>query len=174
MISYMLDRQGYLIINREVVSEDIHDFEYTPKPEFEGERQQRLCSDGHGCMLIVGVICWVGRLIAGVTATELAVAAAAPAEQPSLTEFSDLIVDAHPLLVQAPSTFSTVPTRRRACGGGLTTCGRWVLVQAAAQQGIPYLAHLLQRLHFRFWGGHKVKPRVAGFQSNVPSFSAAP
>lgn len=36
MISYMLDRQGYLIINREVVSEDIHDFEYTPKPEFEG------------------------------------------------------------------------------------------------------------------------------------------
>jgi hypothetical protein len=37
MISYMLDRQGYLIINREVVSEDIGDFEYTPKPEFEGE-----------------------------------------------------------------------------------------------------------------------------------------
>lgn len=36
MISYMLDRQGYLIINREVVSEDICDFEYTPKPEFEG------------------------------------------------------------------------------------------------------------------------------------------
>ena len=36
MISYMLDRQGYLIINREVVSEDIGNFEYTPKPEFEG------------------------------------------------------------------------------------------------------------------------------------------
>ena len=36
MISYMLDRQGYLIINREVVGEDIHDFEYTPKPEFDG------------------------------------------------------------------------------------------------------------------------------------------
>ncbi len=36
MISYMVDRQGYLIINREVVSEDIQDFEYTPKPEFEG------------------------------------------------------------------------------------------------------------------------------------------
>lgn len=36
MISYMLDRQGYLIINREVVSEDIQDFEYTPKPEFDG------------------------------------------------------------------------------------------------------------------------------------------
>lgn len=36
MISYMLDRQGYLIINREVVSEDVRDFEYTPKPEFEG------------------------------------------------------------------------------------------------------------------------------------------
>uniref|UniRef100_A0A1D2A3C0 DNA polymerase epsilon catalytic subunit n=1 Tax=Auxenochlorella protothecoides TaxID=3075 RepID=A0A1D2A3C0_AUXPR len=36
MISYMIDRQGYLITNREVVAEDIEDFEYTPKPEFEG------------------------------------------------------------------------------------------------------------------------------------------
>ena len=36
MISYMVDKQGYLIVNREVVSEDIDDFEYTPKPEFEG------------------------------------------------------------------------------------------------------------------------------------------
>ncbi len=36
MISYMLDRQGYLIVNREVVGADISDFEYTPKPEFEG------------------------------------------------------------------------------------------------------------------------------------------
>ena len=36
MISYMIDRQGYLITNREVVSRDIDDFEYTPKPEFEG------------------------------------------------------------------------------------------------------------------------------------------
>ena len=32
----MVDRKGYLITNREVVSEDIQDFEYTPKPEFEG------------------------------------------------------------------------------------------------------------------------------------------
>jgi len=29
--------QGYLIINREIVSEDIEDFEYTPKPEYEGQ-----------------------------------------------------------------------------------------------------------------------------------------
>eukprot|EP00043_Microstomoeca_roanoka_P015073 m.150253 g.150253 ORF g.150253 m.150253 type:complete len:2376 (-) comp16169_c0_seq1:102-7229(-) len=36
MISYMIDGQGYLIINREIVSEDIEDFEYTPKPEFPG------------------------------------------------------------------------------------------------------------------------------------------
>ncbi|KAL7751596.1 DNA polymerase epsilon catalytic subunit [Sorochytrium milnesiophthora] len=36
MISYMIDGQGYLITNREIVSEDIDDFEYTPKPEFEG------------------------------------------------------------------------------------------------------------------------------------------
>ena len=36
MISYMLDGQGYLIINREVVSADMEDFEYTPKPEYPG------------------------------------------------------------------------------------------------------------------------------------------
>ena len=36
MISYMVDRRGFLIINREVVGGDIADFEYTPKPEFEG------------------------------------------------------------------------------------------------------------------------------------------
>eukprot|EP00873_Tetraselmis_striata_P038899 jgi/Tetstr1/459163/TSEL_004609.t1 len=36
MISYMIDKQGYLIVNREVVTEDIDSFEYTPKPEFEG------------------------------------------------------------------------------------------------------------------------------------------
>ena len=36
MISYMIDKQGYLITNRQIVSKDIEDFEYTPKPEFEG------------------------------------------------------------------------------------------------------------------------------------------
>ncbi|EEB07800.2 DNA polymerase epsilon catalytic subunit A Pol2 [Schizosaccharomyces japonicus yFS275] len=36
MISYMIDGQGFLITNREIISEDIQDFEYTPKPEFEG------------------------------------------------------------------------------------------------------------------------------------------
>lgn len=36
MISYMIDGQGFLITNREVVSEDIADFEYTPKPEYQG------------------------------------------------------------------------------------------------------------------------------------------
>ncbi|KAK4286365.1 hypothetical protein QN277_002926 [Acacia crassicarpa] len=36
MISYMVDGQGYLIINRECVGDDIEDLEYTPKPEFEG------------------------------------------------------------------------------------------------------------------------------------------
>ncbi|XP_076662564.1 DNA polymerase epsilon catalytic subunit 1 [Halictus rubicundus] len=36
MISYMIDGQGYLITNREIISKDIEDFEYTPKPEFEG------------------------------------------------------------------------------------------------------------------------------------------
>lgn len=36
MISYMIDRQGYLIVNREFVSEDIADFEYTPKADYPG------------------------------------------------------------------------------------------------------------------------------------------
>ena len=45
MISYMLDKQGFLIVNREVVSEDIDSFEYTPKPEFEGD-----CKDNANLM----------------------------------------------------------------------------------------------------------------------------
>ncbi|XP_055613279.1 DNA polymerase epsilon catalytic subunit 1 [Uranotaenia lowii] len=36
MISYMIDGQGYLITNREIISAEVEDFEYTPKPEFEG------------------------------------------------------------------------------------------------------------------------------------------
>jgi len=36
MISYMIDGFGFLIINREVVSAEIHSFEYTPKPEYPG------------------------------------------------------------------------------------------------------------------------------------------
>lgn len=36
MISYMIDGQGYLITNREIISEDIDDFEYTPKEGYEG------------------------------------------------------------------------------------------------------------------------------------------
>lgn len=36
MISYMIDGQGYLITNRKIISADVEDFEYTPKPEFEG------------------------------------------------------------------------------------------------------------------------------------------
>ncbi len=36
MVSYMIDGQGFLIVNREIVSEDIADFDYTPRPEYEG------------------------------------------------------------------------------------------------------------------------------------------
>ncbi|XP_020776588.1 DNA polymerase epsilon catalytic subunit A [Boleophthalmus pectinirostris] len=36
MISYMIDGQGFLITNREIVSDNIEDFEFTPKPEYEG------------------------------------------------------------------------------------------------------------------------------------------
>lgn len=31
-----MNSQGYLITNREIVAEDIDDFEFTPKPEYEG------------------------------------------------------------------------------------------------------------------------------------------
>lgn len=37
MISYMIDGQGYLIVNREIVSADVDNFEYTPKPEYPGD-----------------------------------------------------------------------------------------------------------------------------------------
>ncbi|PLW15756.1 hypothetical protein PCANC_13456 [Puccinia coronata f. sp. avenae] len=37
MISYMIDGQGFLITNREIVADDISDFDYSPKPEYEGQ-----------------------------------------------------------------------------------------------------------------------------------------
>ena len=36
MISYMVNGQGYLILSTHVVSEDVADFEYTPKPGYPG------------------------------------------------------------------------------------------------------------------------------------------
>lgn len=36
MISYMINGHGFLIVNRDIVGEDIEDFEYTPKPDFPG------------------------------------------------------------------------------------------------------------------------------------------
>ncbi|KAL4450230.1 hypothetical protein ABPG77_010899 [Micractinium sp. CCAP 211/92] len=57
MISYMVDRQGYLIINREVVSEDIQDFEYTPKPEFEGPFKVFNCANEAACLR-----CWFDHM----------------------------------------------------------------------------------------------------------------
>lgn len=37
MISYMIDGRGYLVTNREILSKDLEDFEYTPLPEFKGK-----------------------------------------------------------------------------------------------------------------------------------------
>eukprot|EP01080_Neovahlkampfia_damariscottae_P004429 gene4429-7804_t len=37
MISYMIDQQGYLIINRQVVSEDVDDFSFNPKDEYKSD-----------------------------------------------------------------------------------------------------------------------------------------
>jgi len=35
MISYIVDGKGYLITNRTVVGDDVQDFEYSPKPEYD-------------------------------------------------------------------------------------------------------------------------------------------
>lgn len=35
MISYVLDGKGYLITNRTIVGDDVQDFEYSPKPEYD-------------------------------------------------------------------------------------------------------------------------------------------
>jgi DNA polymerase epsilon subunit 1 len=50
MISYMLDRKGHLIINREVVGGDVDAFEYTPKPEFEGPFEVHSCANEAGLL----------------------------------------------------------------------------------------------------------------------------
>ncbi|KAK8827679.1 hypothetical protein WA577_007226, partial [Blastocystis sp. JDR] len=36
MISIMIDGRGILIINRDIVTKDINDFEYTPHPDYKG------------------------------------------------------------------------------------------------------------------------------------------
>jgi DNA polymerase epsilon subunit 1 len=35
MISYIVDGLGFLITNREIVSEDVEDFEYAPNAEYD-------------------------------------------------------------------------------------------------------------------------------------------
>jgi hypothetical protein len=50
MISYMIDKRGFLIVNREVVSEDIADFEYTPKAEFQGAHLCRSPASHGSCI----------------------------------------------------------------------------------------------------------------------------
>ena len=36
LLIFCFDTQGYLITNREIIAEDIEDFEYTPTTEYEG------------------------------------------------------------------------------------------------------------------------------------------
>lgn len=65
MISYMIDKQGFLITNREVVSEDIQDFEYTPKPEFEGASGAVQGDGGCGGLVWCLGVAWCGALAGG-------------------------------------------------------------------------------------------------------------
>lgn len=39
MISYMCDKKGYLVINRDIVGANVADFEYTPHPKYPGPFQ---------------------------------------------------------------------------------------------------------------------------------------
>lgn len=57
--------QGFLICNREIVSQDVEDFEYTPRPEFEGPftvfnepDEVRQFSQKILYILTGGVTCW--------------------------------------------------------------------------------------------------------------------
>lgn len=34
MISYMVNGNGFLIVNRQIISSDVDNFEYTPRPEY--------------------------------------------------------------------------------------------------------------------------------------------
>lgn len=96
MISYMIDRQGYLITNREVVAEDIEDFEYTPKPEFEGAGR-----DCERCAM-------PGRLLRRATPPS-------PGRPPLLPPI---------IQPQVLSPSSTARMRPRCSRNGLSTCGR--------------------------------------------------
>lgn len=57
MISYMCAGQGYLTINREVVSDDVQDFEYTPKPDFPGPFKVRV----HASMFFAALLSCFGH-----------------------------------------------------------------------------------------------------------------
>ena len=65
MISYMIDGQGFLITNRDIVSEDIEDFEYTPKEGYEGpftvfNEPDEVCTRWYvGCHLLM--FCYIAR-----------------------------------------------------------------------------------------------------------------
>ena len=72
MVSYMMDGQGYLITNREVVGANVDDFEYTPRPEYEGpftvfneadEVSGRL--RGYGWLLLLDQWVWSVGVVSG-------------------------------------------------------------------------------------------------------------
>ncbi|KAH3704632.1 hypothetical protein DPMN_079691 [Dreissena polymorpha] len=63
MISYMIDGQGYLVTNREIISQDIEDFEYTPRPEFPGPFTIFNEPDEVGCTCNNNMICITGIVL---------------------------------------------------------------------------------------------------------------
>jgi len=40
-----IDGQGFLLVNRDIVTEDVHNFDYTPKAEYEGPFQVHNLAD---------------------------------------------------------------------------------------------------------------------------------
>ena len=52
MISYIIDGKGFLITNREVVGDDVVDFEYSPKPEYDVGMFKVFNEPDEKCLLI--------------------------------------------------------------------------------------------------------------------------
>jgi hypothetical protein len=103
MISYMIDKVGYLIVNREVVGADIGPFEYTPKPEFEGAQTTSL---------------------SGPTVIYLGPQQTLQTQNGALCTVS-MLASRCVLHLQGRSPFSTSQTKRLRCGAGMTTCARY-------------------------------------------------
>ncbi len=140
MISYMIDGHGYLITNREIVSEDIEDFEYTPKEEYEGEFT--VFNEADEVCMIMSTDRTVADRIVPPRCSRLSFAAglntsARPGQQSS--PHTTAIHSTSPSLRQEPMcTASTCMPRPASCGIGRTSLRvATALIWIASGQAFP-------------------------------------